>query len=62
MCERGGGVPGLDLLAEDELDVVCVGLFRGGGGGEEGVVEGQELFSAEGADIVEVELDGVESL
>ena len=41
MDESGGGVPGLDLLAENELDFATV-FF--GGEGEDGGVEGFEHF------------------
>ena len=50
--ERGGGVPGLDLLAEDELDVVGVGFVLRVG--DDGGVDCFEHFGAEGADVVEV--------
>lgn len=50
-------MPGLDLGAEDELDVLGVGLLARSARGfvwiEEGV-EGFELFGAEGAYVVEI--------
>lgn len=49
--EGGGGVPGLDLLAEDEAELGRV--FVGDVGGE-GWVEGLEDFGGEGAGVVEV--------
>lgn len=49
--ERGGWVPGLDLLAEDDLDAAGVFLFDDG---EDGSVEGVEHFSGKWADIVEI--------
>ena len=45
----------MDLLPEDELHVVGIGL--GGGVGVKGVVEGEELFGGEGADVIEVFYD-----
>lgn len=50
MDESGRWVPGLDLLAEDYLEVGGVLLLDDGG---DIVVEGVELFLAEGTDIVE---------
>lgn len=43
-------MPGLDLLAEDYLEVGGVLLLDDGG---DVIVEGVELFLAEGADVVE---------
>lgn len=47
-------MPRLDLLAEDELDLAAIGLGIKTLFGVEVIVERQELFGAEGTDIVEV--------
>ena len=56
MDECRGRVPGLDLLAEDYAEVVCVGLLDYGG---DGVVEGGKHFGGElgGAWLVECSAD-----
>lgn len=57
--ERGRGMPGLDLLSEDELDFLRVLLLHHG---EDGVVDCHEHLLAERADIVEEELESVRSV
>ena len=48
--ESGGGMPGLDLLAEDDLDFLGIlGLNHW----KDGVVESEEAFGGEGTDVVE---------
>ena len=50
-------MPWLNLLAEEELDL-CRVLF--GDIGKYRIVEGVEHFGGEGADVIEVELNGVD--
>lgn len=58
VCQGRRRVPGLDLLAEDGLEVGGVGFEDGGAEGR--VVDCVEEFGAEGADVVEVEFEGVD--
>lgn len=48
--ESGGGMPGLDLLAEDDLE--CLGIL-GFDHGQDGVEESEEAFGGKGTDVVE---------
>lgn len=59
MNKRAGRMPWLDLLTEEKLDLcrICFRKIR-----EYRFVEGVEHFGREGADVVEVKLDGVKGL
>lgn len=58
MSERAGRVPRLNLLAEEDLDLVGVGLLDEG---KDFVVDCREHLRREGAHIIEVELNCMQS-